>query len=76
MAMTNEEKELLRRLESGALDGIVWNGLTTSGGSSICKAIKNDIPEMFKPGPGGKFFMEKRTKNIAEFCTLYPREDT
>jgi len=37
--MTNEEKELLRRLASGALDGIVGNDLTTSGGSSVWKAI-------------------------------------
>lgn len=71
MAITNEEKELLRRLASGALDGIVGNDLTTSGGSSVWKAIKNGIPAMFKQGPGGKFLTEKRTNDIAEFCTLY-----
>lgn len=35
--MTNEEKNLLEKLASGALDGIVGNDITTSGGSTIGK---------------------------------------
>lgn len=65
MSMTNEEKELLRRLASGALDGIVGNDLTTSGGSSVWKAIKNGIPAMFKQGPGGKFFNGKENERYS-----------
>ncbi len=63
--MTNEEKELLRRLASGALDGIVGNGLTTSGGSSVWKAIKNGIPAMFKQGPGGKVINGKENERYS-----------
>ena len=40
MAFTNEEKELLKALASGALDGRIGNDLTTTGGSTIWKSIK------------------------------------
>ena len=50
--MTNEEKNLLQKLASGELDGFVGNNVTTSGGSTVWKAI----PAMFKLGPEGKFF--------------------
>lgn len=50
--MTNEEKKLLQKLASGELDGFVGNNVTTSGGSTVWKAI----PAMFKQGPEGKFF--------------------
>lgn len=65
MSITSEEKELLRRLASGALDGIVGNDLTTSGGSLVWKAIKNGIPAMFKQGPGGKFFNGKENEGYS-----------
>ena len=35
--MTNEERNLLKRMASGALDGFVGDNLTTSGGSSVWK---------------------------------------
>ena len=57
--MTKEEKNLLQKLASGALDGIVGNDLTTPGGSTVWKMISNGIPAMFKQGPGGKFFNGK-----------------
>lgn len=38
--MTNEEKNLLEKLTSGALDGIVGDDVTTSGGSTVWKAKK------------------------------------
>ena len=47
---------------SGALDGPVGNELTTTGGSTVWKAIKNGIPAMFKQGPGGKFFDGKENE--------------
>lgn len=62
MRMSNEEKSLLARLVSGALDGPVGNELTTTGGSTVWKAIKNGIPAMFKQGPGGKFFDGKENE--------------
>ena len=40
MLMTNEEKNLLEELASGALDGIVGDDVTTTGGSTVWKAIK------------------------------------
>ena len=62
--MTNEERNLLEKLASGALDGIVGDELTTSGGSTIWKAIKNGIPTEFKQGPGGKFFNGKENEHF------------
>lgn len=55
----NEEKNLLKKLASGVLDGFVGDDLTTSGGSTVRKTIKNGIPEMFKQGPGGRVFNGK-----------------
>ena len=54
--MTKEEICLLKKLASGTLDGRVGGDLTTSGGSSIWKVIKNGVPVMLKQGPGKKFF--------------------
>lgn len=62
--MTNEEKNILQKLASGALDGIVGNDLTTSGGSSVWKAIKNGLPMMLKQGPGGRFFNGKENEHF------------
>lgn len=53
---TDEERMLLDLLASGALDGYVGDDLTTSGGSTVWKQIKNGIPAQYKEGPGGKFF--------------------
>ena len=62
--MTNEEKSLLKKLASGALDGIVGDDLTTTGGSSVWKIIKNGVPVMLKQGPGSKFFNGKENEHI------------
>lgn len=71
--MTNEEKNLLDKLASGALDGIVGDILTTSGGSSVWKTIKNGIPVMLKKGPGGKFFNGK--ENVRYSGVLHQLEE-
>lgn len=63
--MTKEEKILLKKLASGALDGCVGNDLTTSGGSTVWKAIKNGVPAMFKQGPTTRFFNGKENERIA-----------
>lgn len=60
--MTNEEKSLLARLACGVLDGLVGNDLTTSGGSTVWKTIKNGIPIMFKQDPSRKFFNGKENE--------------
>lgn len=60
--MTHEEKKLLQKMASGALDGIVGDNITTSGGSTVWKSIKNGLPAMFKQGPGGKFFNGKENE--------------
>lgn len=62
--MTNEEKSLLKKLASGALDGFVGDDLTITGNSSVWKAIKNGVPAMFKQGPGSKFFNGKENEHI------------
>lgn len=64
MAMTNEEKGIIKKLASGALDGFVGDDLSTSGGSTVWKAIKNGVPVMFKQGPGGKSFNGKENERI------------
>lgn len=64
MKTTNEEKKLLQKLASGALDGVVGDFLTTSGGSDVWKQIKNGIPAMYKRGPGGKFFNGKENEHF------------
>lgn len=64
MSMTNEEKNLLERLSSGALDGFVGDSLTTDGGSEVWKAIKHGMPVMFKQGPRGKFFNGKENEHF------------
>lgn len=62
--MTKEEKNLLKKLATGALDGFVGNDLTTSGGSTIWKTIKNGVPVMFKQGPSKRFFNGKENERI------------
>mgnify|MGYP000003148302 FL=1 len=56
MLRTNEEKDLLRKLADGSLDGLVGSPLITSGGSIIWSVIENGIPTRYKRGPGGKIF--------------------
>lgn len=56
MSRTNEEKILLAKLLSGALDGRVGRDLVTSGGSRIWHSIKDGKIVQYKQGPGGKFF--------------------
>ena len=60
--MTNEEKDLLKRLATGALDGFVGDDLTTSGGSTVWKVIKNGVPTMIKQGPSKRFFNGKENE--------------
>lgn len=62
--MTSEEKALLEKLESGLLDGFVGNELTTDGGSTIWKSIKNGIPTMFKQGPSRRVFNGKENERV------------
>ena len=62
MAHSKLEKELLSKLASGALDGIVGDDFTTSGGSTVWMAIKNGIPSQFKQGPSKKFFNGKENE--------------
>ncbi len=61
---TNEEKSLLEKLASGLLDGIVGDDLTTTGGSTVWKAIKNGTPANYKQGPSGKFFNGKENERF------------
>ena len=60
--MTDEEIYLLKKLECGALDGLVGDDLTTSGDSRVWKEIKNGVPAMYKRGPGGRYFNGKENE--------------
>ena len=63
--MTAEEANLLKKLSSGALDGLVGDELTTSSGSSVWSEIKNGIPTRYKQGPGGKIFNGKENERFS-----------
>jgi len=62
--MTVEERRLLEKLASGMLDGRVGDSVTTSGGSSVWKAIKDGQPVMYKQGPDKRFFNGKENERI------------
>lgn len=64
MKITDEEKNLLAKLASGALDGLIGDDLTTSGGSRVWAVIKNGMPARYKQGPGSKFFNGKENEHI------------
>ena len=55
--MTSEERELLKRMDAGELDGMVGDMFQTDGGSTVWTIIKR-----FKQGPGGKFFNGKENE--------------
>ncbi len=62
---TKEEKGLLAKLLSGALDGQVGDDLTTSGGSTVWTTIKDGKPVRYKEGPTKKFFNGKENERIS-----------
>lgn len=70
--MTNDERNLLKRMASGALDGSVGDDLTTSCGSSVWKVIKDGVPAMFKQGLAVDFLMVKRM-SISKVCFILYR---
>lgn len=61
--MTVEEKNLLGKLTSGALDGFVGNSIK-AGKSTVWHAIKNGVPVMYKQGPSKRFFNGKENELI------------
>lgn len=62
--MTSEEKELLKLLDSGALDGVVGNELITSGKSAVMKVIKDGVPKMIKQGPSKRVFFGNESERV------------
>lgn len=67
MRTTKEEKNLLEKLASGALDGFVGNTFVTQGYKPTYhdKLIKNGIPIFRKTGAGGKYFDGKENVKTA-----------
>lgn len=64
MTLTNEEKELLSKMEQGKLDGCVGDDLMTSGGSIIWQVVRNGVPTKFKQGPSRRFFNGEENERI------------
>ncbi len=64
MKFTTIEKELLEKMNTGLLDGIVGNDLITNGGSTVRMIIKNGIPQQLKQGPSKRFFNGKENEVI------------
>ena len=62
--MTNEEKDLLKLMESGALDGIVGNELRTSGKSAVWKVVKDGVPKLLKQGPSKRVFFGDESERV------------
>lgn len=64
--MTGEEKNLLKKLALGLLDGIVGRVFVYGGYSKVyCgKFIKNGIPCSYREGEGSKFFNGKENERI------------
>ena len=64
MSFTSEELNLLAKMESGALNGLV--GDTWQAGKSTCwRVIEDGIPREYKRGPGGKFFNGKENERYS-----------
>ena len=62
IVITDEERKLLDRLESGELDCTVGNEFYTSGGSTVTKIIKDGVPKKIKEGPGSKVFNNRENE--------------
>lgn len=62
MKRSKEENNLLKKLASGLLDGLVGSDLETSGGSRVWTEIKNGKPARYKKGPGGNSFNGKENE--------------
>lgn len=64
MKFTQEESKLLSRMANGAFDGLIGRDLTTTGGSTVSRVIKNGVPSLIKQGPGKRFFNGKENEII------------
>ncbi len=76
--MTSEEKSLLKKLSSGALDGSVGDKFYTSGGSAVWTVIKDGVITRFKQGPSRKFFDGKenvRTEGVLHILAQWKTPD-
>ena len=64
--MTKEEKDLLEKLASGALDGMVGNEKVYSGYKNVyCgKYIKDGEPFSYREGESSRFFNGKENETI------------
>ena len=67
MKYTAEEKNLLKKLASGVLDGVVGNELTTGNYKKLYfgKYIKNGEPVSYREGKSYRFFNGKENERIA-----------
>lgn len=66
MSYTDEEKNLLLKLASGLLDGMVGNIKTYHGYKDVCcgKYIKNGEPVSYREGESSRFFNGKENERI------------
>ena len=62
---TKEEKNLLKKIADGVLDGQVGDDLITSGKSTVWTTIKDGIITRYKQGPDRKFFNGKENEWIS-----------
>lgn len=67
MQITNEEKNLLSKLASGALDGTVGSVLECGGYKKVYvgKYIKNGVPVSYREGEDSKFFNGKENEFVS-----------
>ena len=65
--MTSEERELLKRMDAGELDGMVGDMFQTDGGSTVWTIIKMGFPSDLSRDPEVSFLTEKKMNDTREF---------
>lgn len=74
--MTSEEKNLIKKLLLGVLDGQVGKDTTTEGGSTIWTAIMNGKIARYKQGPGGKIFNGRENERFEGTVEILKKWDS
>lgn len=67
--MTNEERILIAKLNTGELDGVVGDLLRTSGGSTVWTSIKGECQFDLSRGRVGSSLAERKMKDLRAFFT-------
>ena len=70
MRLSDQEKELLERLENSKFDNQVGDELTTSGVSTVWFEIEDGIPKQYKEVPSVFHTLEEWTSDLEKIQFL------